>query len=167
MAIVVGEDSYITVQQASQLLNDYFMNDDPLVLKWEELAHNTDDRYREKLLKNVHRKYDEDSFFYKGRKQVATQKLQFPRVDNFGNVIQCPEDIKIGLLIMGLRELINADSEELKIKELGVKSFKDGSGASVEFGSDKELKNSTTSKNEFGIYRDIWRQYFSKYTLLI
>lgn len=164
MGIIVGTNSYIDVQEANQLITDYFMSTDPIRVFWESLSSNSD---KESLILNSTRKYDRDSMGYKWFKQDNEQTLQFPRIDIYKRVIQCPEDIKLGLLIQGIKEnMLNKYAEYQELKAQGIKSYKI-KDASVEFFDTFQIKDVDTTRVENGIFKNEYNQYFKDYIDLI
>lgn len=71
----VGVDSYITLEEADNLINNYFMSSDTAYQAWETL----EDKDKEALLRNSCR--DIDSLKFDGRRKVPGQILEFPRVN--------------------------------------------------------------------------------------
>jgi hypothetical protein len=49
---------------------------------------------------------------------------------------------------------------------MGVKSFADGGGAKIEFASASDSVSST-SLNNIGISKDIWRIYFNEWSYIV
>ena len=93
---------------------------------------------------------------YKGVKKDTEQALQFPRIIN-NKEVECPEAIKAGLIVQCIKDLIADGSEEESLKNMGVKSFADGSGARIEF-------SDTATCNSLNIDNKIWKQYFSDWS---
>lgn len=161
MGIIVGTNSYIDVQEANQLITDNFMSKDPIRVFWESLNSNSD---KESLIISSTKKYDRDSMCYKWFKQDVNQSLQFPRVDIYKNVIDCPEDIKLGLLIQGIKtNMMNKYAEYQELKAQGVKSFGDGSGAKIEWFDTFQIKDMDTTKLSNGMFSGVYNQYFKDY----
>lgn len=157
MEIVVGQNSYFSVAEADELIQYLPFNDSCRKL-WESL---NDENKKTSIILSSTFLYDTDSMEYKGIKKNKEQNLQFPRIYN-DNEIECPFDIKLGLLVIGLLDISNNDSEEESLRKSGVKSFADGSGAKIDF-----VENfKTTHENSVGIDKDIWKRYFEKYSNL-
>lgn len=156
MELVVGQNSYMTVAEADELIQYLPFNDSCRKL-WESLENNE----KTSVIISSTFMYDKDSMEYNGIKKNKEQNLQFPRIYN-DNEIECPFDIKLGLLVIGLLDISNNDSEEESLRKSGVKSFADGSGAKIDF-----VENfKTTHENSVGIDKDIWKRYFEKYSNL-
>ena len=156
MELIVGQNSYMTVAEADELIQYLPFNDSCRKL-WESLENNE----KTSVIISSTFMYDKDSMEYKGIKKNKEQNLQFPRIYN-DNEIECPFDIKLGLLVIGLSDISSNDSEEESLRKAGIKSFADGSGAKMEF-----VENfKTTHVNYIGIDKDIWKKYFEKYSNL-
>ena len=156
MELIVGQNSYMTVAEADELIQYLPFNDSCRKL-WESLENNE----KTSVIISSTFMYDKDSMEYKGIKKNKEQNLQFPRIYN-DNEIECPFDIKLGLLVIGLSDISSNDSEEESLRKAGIKSFADGSGAKMEF-----VENfKTTHVNSIGIDKDIWKRYFEKYSNL-
>ena len=165
MALVVGTNSYIDVQEANQLITDNFMSNDPIRVFWNSITSDSD---KESLILNSTKKFDRDSMCYKWFKQDAEQPLQFPRVDTYKRVIECPEDIKLGLLLQGIKNnMANAYAEYQQLKAQGVKQFADGSGAKIEFFDTFQSKDIDTSVMDNGLYSSVYNTYFRDYIDLV
>ena len=157
MELIVGQNSYMTVAEADELIQYLPFNDSCRKL-WESLD---DENKKTSIILSSTFLYDTDSMEYIGVKKDKEQNLQFPRIYN-DNEIECPFDIKLGLLVIGLLDISNNDSEEESLRKSGVKSFADGSGAKIDF-----VENfKTTHENSVGIDKDIWKRYFEKYSNL-
>lgn len=159
MELVVGTNSYVTLDEANELINSRFMDTDPIRKTWDNLS----DDNKKILIISTTEKYDNSNLLYKGYKIVNTQLLEFPRRDNYNKLIECPVKIKVGLLVQGIKEIIAQSSEEEQLQNMGVHSFSDGSGASVTFESDNNKK----LKNNKGFYNDVWHTYFAEYSYLV
>lgn len=156
MELVVEQNSYIELAEADELIQYLPFNDSCRKL-WESLENNE----KTSVIISSTFMYDKDSMEYKGIKKNKEQNLQFPRIYN-DTEIECPFDVKLGLLVLGLSDISNNSSEEESLKKAGVKSFADGSGAKIDF-----VENfKTTHENSVGIDKDIWKIYFEKYSNL-
>ena len=163
MDLVVGTNCYTDIEQANELISEYMLSTNPIRVKWESLQDND----KKTIILDSTMKYDNNAILYKGRKQNKNQPLQFPRIEKCSDVVECPERIKIGLLIQGIKDLIAEQSESGDFSILqssGVKSFADGSGARIEFASANELVGNSNVKNELGLYNSVFKTYFKQYT---
>lgn len=154
MGLVVGQNSYITVAEADEIIASRFMSISNERKLWNSLSEEEGDKSI--VIVATTEKYDNDNMMYKGTKVDKEQILQFPRIIE-GNIVECPDEIKIGLIMQCIKDLIADSSEEESLKSMGVKSFADGSGERIEF-SDKATSNSLNIDNK------IWKQYFSTWS---
>lgn len=160
MGIVVGTNSYISVQDADQLIAEYFTSSNPIRVFWDNISESSD---KESIILSSTKKFDRDSMSYKWFKQDVNQPLQFPRVDVHKNVIECPEDIKLGLLLQGIKtNMMDKYNEYQELKAQGVKSYKI-KDASVEFFDTFQTKDIDTSMLSNGMYKLVYDQYFADY----
>lgn len=154
MGLVVGQNSYVTVTEADEIITSRFMSISNERKLWNSLSEED----KGILIVTTTEKYDNNSMLYKGIKKDVKQALQFPRIIN-SKLVDCPETIKAGLIMQCIKDLIADSSEEESLKNIGVKSFADGSGARIEF-SDKATSNSLNIDNK------IWKQYFSAWSMI-
>ena len=154
MELVIGQNSYMTVAEADEIVTSNFISTSTERKLWDSL----DESDKAVIIVSTTTKYDSDSMLYKGSKVSKEQKLQFPR--NIHNkVVECPDTIKIGLVLQALNDLRANSSEEAELKLQGVKSFADGSGAKIEF--------SETNKNSVcNLDINIWHRYFSMWSMI-
>lgn len=169
MTLVKGINCYTDIAEADDLIKSVFMSKEDERVFWESLS----DEDKASLIYSNTLKYDTDDMFYKGYKQDIDQSMQFPRVDNYGDVIEVPQMIKIGLLIQGIKSTMEtADDKTSEYKALrknGVKSYKI-KDASVEFQSTYDDSASACASESLmtsGMYRGIYELYFKPYTQLI
>ena len=156
MEIVVGQNSYMTVEEADELIQYLPFNN-----SCRKIFESLNDDEKTSVIISSAFMYDTDSMEYIGVKKDKEQSLQFPRIYK-DNEIDCPFYVKLGLLILGLSDISSNDSEEESLRKAGIKSFADGSGAKMEF-----IENfKTTHVNSIGIDKDIWKKYFSEYSNL-
>lgn len=141
--IVVGSNSYLSLEEANKIINnEYFDTDDEYKI-WSSLSEEN----KEKLLIKGTRVIDTIPF--RGIKVSGrVESLQFPR-EIHGEVIDCPYEVKVGLLVQALKTYANNGKQELKLQELGVKSYSINK-ASITFGD----TNNTRMGN--GIYNEVY-----------
>lgn len=152
MSIVVGQNSYMTVADADLIVSSRFMSISKERKLWDSLSEEDKDI----LIVSTTEKYDNNTMMYKGVKKDTEQALQFPRIIN-NKEVECPEAIKAGLIMQCIKDLIADSSEEESLKNIGIKSFADGSGARIEF-------SDTSTSNVINIDNKIWKQYFSDWS---
>lgn len=160
MDLVVGVNSYMTLEEVKQILNDYIYID--VYKNWIDTK---DDNYLCSLI-NITTELIEQ-FDYKGKKVDENQELQFPRLERDENrkwvIVECPKDLKIGIVLQAVSCGYFDNLEELQIQKLGINSYK-VDNASIGFGGNSSQKS---LKLENGIYRDIYKRYIRKYTVYI
>lgn len=155
MELIVGTNSYMTLEEANDIVNKYFDEDDAEYVYWFGLKESK----RTKLIYSVTEDVNNTCLF-KGHFVTREQALPFPRcIDR--QVVECPEDIKTAIILQILKDGVLKQSDEIKMQELGVKSFADGTGASVSFGDNKELTKVGS------IYTDIYDKYLRKWSICI
>lgn len=74
MALKVGVDSYVTLEEAESLIADNHLSTSDLVVKWNTLS----DSDKEVMLRTSCT--DINNLKFDGRREVVGQKLEFPRV---------------------------------------------------------------------------------------
>ncbi len=154
MELVVGQNSYMTVAEADEIIASRFISTSNERKLWNSLLEEEEDKSI--LIITTTEKYDNNTMLYKGIKRDVEQALQFPRVIE-GKIVECPETIKVGLIMQCIKDLVADSSEEESLKNMGVKSFADGSGARIEF-------SDTSTSNALNIDNKIWKQYFSEWS---
>lgn len=156
MELIVGENTYMSLDEANEIINSRYRSNSNIKKIWTEL----NDEDKTITILSVTERFDNRYMFYKGDKLSKDQKLQFPRVIN-NMTFECPFSIKHGLLLQAIREIEDEQSEEIQLKNKGVKSFADGTGAKIDF------ETTTKNKNQLDMYSDIWNKYFSEWSLLV
>lgn len=150
MSIEIGINSYMSLDEANEIIEEELLSNDSDLIVWKALS----DTDKEKLVIIGTRLVDKLPFL--GIKYNDNIVLQWPRVMN-NKEIECPRDIKIGLLKQVLRDYVNKDKQETKLQELGIKSYSI-KNASISFSDVNPNKLSN------GVYKDIYLEYFSKWT---
>ena len=150
MSIEIGINSYMSLDEANEIMEEELLSNDSDLIAWKALS----DTDKEKLIIIGTRLVDKLPFL--GIKYNDKIVLQWPRVMN-NKEVECPRDIKIGLLKQVLRDYSNKDKNETKLQELGVKSYSI-KNASISF------SDVNSNKLSNGVYKDIYLEYFSKWT---
>ena len=161
MELKVGCNSYMTMDEVNEYINSNYASATPERKAWEALS---DDDKAVVIIKST-RLVDRDSMLYVGRKVDKFQKMQFPRdVPSLLGVhtLNCPDEIKEGIILIALRELVYSDTEEMNMINKGIKSFSDGGGLSMSFNT----SDSIIGKKVNGISIDIFNGYFAGYSLV-
>lgn len=154
MELKVGYNSYMTMDEVNEYINSNYASATPERKAWEALS---DDDKAVTIIKST-RLVDRDSMLYKGRKVDRFQKMQFPR-DEYP---VCPEEIKEGIILIALRDLVYGNTEEMNMINKGIKSLSDGGGLSMSFNT----SDSIIGKKVNGISIDIFNGYFAGYSLV-
>lgn len=155
MELQVGINSYITLEEVKELANDYILIDEKL-----DLFNTLSDKDICRLVNSVTKKINKLPF--KGKKETEEQLLEFPRVFNKKHV-ECPEDIKIAIVLQAVEEKYSKEKDEIKLRELGVSSYS-VDGASISF---KDKVDSGGVRLYGGIYKDIYVDYIREHTVLV
>lgn len=151
----------MTMDEVNEYINSNYASATPERKAWEALS---DDDKAVTIIKST-RLVDRDSMLYVGRKVDKFQKMQFPRdVPSLCGVhtLNCPDEIKEGIILIALRELVYSDTEEMNMINKGIKSFSDGGGLSMSFNT----SDSIIGKKVNGISIDIFNGYFAGYSLV-
>jgi hypothetical protein len=138
------------LEEANKLVADELLSSDSDLVLWNSLS----DEDKTKLIVKGTRLVDKLPFL--GIKYKDEIELQWPRVLN-NKEVECPTEIKIGLIRQVLRDLGNKDKQETKLQELGVKEYSI-KNASIKFG---DINNTKLCNN---MYTDIYSEYFSRWT---
>lgn len=163
MNLIVGENTYMTVEDADQLVSDFLVSTDPMRVYWESLS----DEDKATIIYSNTQKYDNDNMMYKWFKKEAEQQLQFPRIDIKGKVIEVPTKIKLGLLMNGIKSAkLAKDSDYTELKEQGIKTYKI-KDAEVQFFDGNNSVTVEGIKDSSGLYKEIFDNYFKEFTVLV
>lgn len=150
MELVVGVNSYMTVEEADSIVNDVFFDDDDDAKLWTSMTDNN----KQKIILAGTRLINRLPFL--GQQYPGFDRLPWPRLIN-GVYMECPYDVKAAILKQGLRDRINSNKNETKLQELGVRTYSI-KNASVTFGdglSKIKLNN--------GVYSDIFSEYLDRW----
>ena len=159
--LIVGENSFICLDEANEIVNNNYTSFDSEYKFWTEL----NDSDKQVLLMQGTNLLNSDRFIWIGQRVKIDQPLVFPRKLRSGRIVEFGLDMKIGLVELVIKRQI-AKSSDLDILKLsGVTSFSDGGGMSVKFDSTSESKN---CGNFIGseIPLGVFNTYFKRYTML-
>ena len=151
MEFVKGTTTYMSVEEADSIITDEFFEDEDEFILWSSL----DELGKQRIILKGTRLIDRLPFL--GIQYPGYQAMKWPRLIQY-QYIDCPYEVKVGILRQALKDKINNAKEEHKLQELGVKSYSI-KGASISFND-----NVTQSKLSNGIYDDIYDTYLSKWT---
>jgi hypothetical protein len=135
MALTVGTDSYISLEDANTYLNGYHLSTDADMVAWAALS----DEHCEILLRRAARLIDRQPL--RGVKALTTQSMAFPRAiatlygsmnlntyfygDEWFVQSAVPEEVKQAQCEIAL-DMTNGVSERVKLQREGVRSFSIG-----------------------------------------
>ena len=153
MMLTVGVNSYMSLEEADTIIENELLDSDEEYTIWNSLNN----KNKEKLIVRGTRTVDVIPF--RGVKYNISKvgELQWPRLIN-NELIECPDDIKLGLLIQVLRDYKYKDRQETTLLELGVTNYKI-KDASI------SLDPSKINKLGNGVYNDIFDLYFRKWVV--
>lgn len=153
MELTVGTNSYMSLKEADTIVENELLDTSNEYKDWKSLSEENKTKLIVKGTRTV------DSIPFRGVKYNISRvgELQWPRLIN-NELIECPPEIKLALLMQVLRDYKNDNSQEAKLQEMGVKSYSINK-ASISFGD----KNSTKLDN--GIYNDIYFGLLRKWVL--
>ena len=155
MEIVVGQNSYMTVAEADEIIASRFRSNSKERQIWDSF----DEKDKTVVIISTTEKYDNDNMLYKYKKAEINQHLQFPRMMDNGSIVECPEIIKVGLLIQAILDIEEDDSEEKQLVRNGITKYKI-KDAEVDF-KDNAFN---IDKNSVGLNTEVWKIYFSEWS---
>lgn len=114
--LTVGKDSYVTLEEANDIISENFISTDEVYVFWQGLS----DSDKEALLRSSRRSID--SLKFTGRRKVPGQILEFPRVNMmpsgygfrlyigqfYDNGLYSPGGCGDGLIAVSIAQVINA-----------------------------------------------------------
>ena len=157
MELVIGQNSYMTVAEADDIVASRFRSNSKEKQIWDSL----DEKEKTIVIISTTEKYDNDNMLYKYKKAEINQHLQFPRMIDNGSIIECPETIKVGLLIQAILDIEEDDSEEKQLVRNGITKYKI-KDAEVAF-KDNAFN---IDKNSIGLNAEVWERYFSMWSMI-
>lgn len=146
MALIVGVNTYFDLDEANNIMATEFTSKSREALYWDEL---TEDKDKEVIIKRTTALMDR--LCYLGYKGNYENQLNWPRIIS-GRLMDIPDDLKIAILTQGIRNEIDLEQEETRLRQLGVKKYTTAE-ASIEFigGGNESVM--------YGIYQDIYESY--------
>lgn len=111
--LVIGQNSYVTAEEANTFVNTYYLSTDPIRLQWDVLSSEDREVLLARSLMFI------ECLPYNGAKTSISQKLQFPR----NGSIEVPENVKRAQIVEALSDF---DPETIKyrsLKQNGIRSF--------------------------------------------
>lgn len=160
--LVVGENSYISLDEANSLVENNYTSFSDEYKFWSSLSDND----KTVLVLNGTNLISDDTFLWKGVRVDSEQSLVFPRKLENGDIIGFSDKMKIGLIELVMRMNATNFSKFAKLIHNGISSFSDGAGMSVKFVDN--IVNKISGKNSVDrIPVDIFNKYFIEYTWLV
>ena len=157
MELVIGQNSYMTVAEADGIIASRFRS----TSKERQIWDNLNEKDKTVIIISTTEKYDNDNMLYKYKKAEINQHLQFPRMIDNGSIIECPETIKVGLLIQAILDIEEDNSEEKQLVKNGITKYKI-KDAEVDF-KDTAFN---IDKNSVGLNTEVWNRYFSMWSMI-
>lgn len=150
MMLTVGENSYMNLEEANAIIENELLDSDEEYNTWNCLSNDS----KAKLILRGTRLVD--TLPWRGIKYnlSVVGSLQWPRVIN-NKLIDCPYDIKVGLLLQVIIDYINKGKKETQLMELGVTNYKI-KDASITFDSSKVNKVNNINTDIFNTYFKNW-----------
>ena len=150
MMLTVGVNSYMSLEEADAIIENELLDSDEEYTIWNSLGNDN----KEKLIVKGTRLVD--TLPWRGIKYNLSivGSLQWPRIIN-NQIIDCPYDIKVGLLLQVIIDYINKGKKETQLMELGVTNYKI-KDASITFDSSKVNKLNNINTDIFNTYFENW-----------
>ena len=150
MMLTVGVNSYMNLEEADIIIEDELLDNDEEYTIWNSLSNDS----KEKLIVKGTRLVD--TLPWRGIKYNLSivGSLQWPRIIN-NQIVDCPYDIKVGLLLQVIIDYINKGKKETQLMELGVTNYKI-KDASITFDSSKVNKLNNINTDIFNTYFKNW-----------
>lgn len=161
MGLIVYENSYMTLEEANDIVSKSFLSSSKERQFWDGLT----DSDKEILIINATDQVDVQQSAFRGNKVNSKQNMEWPRVIN-GNNTDTPYSIKKGILLNIIKQNLLSMTDEGKLIAMGVKSFADGGGAKIEFNTES-TSSSEWITNKVGIFKNIWKTYFSDWSYIV
>lgn len=140
----------MTVEEADQIIEDVFFDDDAEAVLWNSLSDNDKTKIIYKGTKLI------DNLPFLGIQYPGYESMKWPRLIQFA-FVDCPYDVKIAILKQALKDKMNSSKEETKLQELGVKTYSI-KNASISFND-----NNLQGRLQNGVYDTIFREYLTKW----
>lgn len=150
MIFEVGVNTYMTVEEADSIIEDEFDSTDTEYKIWQGLDTAGKQRAIVKGTRLV------NTLIWRGIQYPGYNQMPWPRLIQY-RYVDCPYDVKVGILKQSLKDKVNDVKQETKLQELGVKSYSI-KGASITF-----TDNVNQNKLSNGIYDNVYREYFEKW----
>lgn len=150
MDLIVGVNSYMTVEEADELVENVFFDTEEEYKLWNSLSESSKSKLIYRATKLI------ETMLFLGRK-TGQGPLNFPRFIWCKNY-ECPDDVKIAILKQGLKSLSNQGKSEVNMQEMGIKSYSI-KGASISFSDSLNVGRLSN-----GVYQSVYETYLAKWT---
>ena len=157
MELVVGQNTYITVEDCEELLKSYYGETSEIVNKFSGLTE-ADKKA------NVYRSFiDMQRLPYRGKKEKLDQKTAFPRINRYGyksddEMVKLAQALNTTVFVLTATSGDEASIEKiLSYGKYGLKSYRLGSFYVTMEGSEYKQTSSTTSKS--GLVEEILKDW--------
>ena len=121
MELIPYENSYMTLEEANDIINNYYLATDDGKVAWDSLASDSD---RSVLIYRTTKLFDTDSWLYIGKKADDNQKMQWPREQDNNSIMDCPDALKEGIVLLAIDKLLNSNTEEAALIKKGIQTYK-------------------------------------------
>lgn len=158
--LIVGVNSYMTLEEVNSLVNGIYVSTDDCKVWWDGLNDSDKGVVVSRATSYIN---DDDQMGWIGERVDNSQNLSFPRVLNNNDTINFDTNMKMGLIELMMYLNSNKMSETASMISQGIDSFSDGGGMSVKFNAN--AKDVITSG--FNSYSSIMKRYFEKYSMYI
>lgn len=122
MALELGIDTYITIQEMNEYVSKYYPSSDPLRIQWESMAEDDQEVYLRRAFIQI------NSLPFTGKPKTTKQTLPFPRYGNFTaadllNVKNAQAEQAIAITdTLALQEV----EERIRLRRAGVVQYRIG-----------------------------------------
>lgn len=167
--LIVGKNSFMTLEEADKIISDNFMDTDNEFIVWDGLSESN----KAVLIIKATRPINSEALLYRGKKVDIAQAMEFPRdvsddsqlsgiYDN--DILECPDEIKQAIVLMCIDGYLTGQTEEAAMIKKGIQSYKI-KDASVTFNTDNSHNNSNvTVGGVASMPRGIWDSCFRSYS---
>lgn len=160
--LVVGENSFISLSEANDIMSDNYMSTSKELTWWNGLSDND----KSVVVISATNKLNNETLMWIGQRVDDNQSLAFPRLDvRNGIEYDIDSTFKLGILKLVINDNETSTNEYAKLISAGVTSYKI-KDCSVSFDVGTLANKNLGGFNKVGIPNDIFRTYFIKYSYL-
>lgn len=161
MELIIGVNSYMTIEQADNLVHMMYKSNSDEVKYWDALS----DHDKAVDIINNTELFENNTFCWHGRKADVHQNMMWPRVLCDGSVIDFPLIMMKGIIANIMFNAEKQWNESAKLMDDGVKDYKI-KDASVSF-FENSSNNKYNSLSNSDISKRVFITYFSEYSACI